>query len=398
VKPREPGKEKTHLPHLLAHSDPSFALLLATLRWPDDDRRREAIGRAAIEAIDWRRFAALAVRHRVAPLAFHGVNSARVNVPDWLAPLSRDVRRNALFCELGIAAELTRLQSLFGKAGIDLIALKGPAQSLRSFGRFGMRINRDLDILIPPDSCDAAEALLIDAGYTLVEPNAPLRGEARHHWLRNHKDMVFRSPDRKAMVELHWRLFDNAALMPASTLPRAIPLGIDPLRHIRVLPNDANLRYLCHHGAQHGWSRLKWLADVSALLAGCEPDLLGRLHKPEGDGPDQAAAQALLLCQQLLGAELPADISADLARSSRARWLAKLAWNEILRSDTEEIEARRFGSTIKNASHYALNGGWRYWTEELRFDLTVTPRRQLASNEAGRGRLHGWMRRHFSSR
>jgi len=28
----------------------------------------------------------------------------------------------------------------------------------------------------------------------------------------------------------------------------------------------------------------------------------------------------------------------------------------------------------------------------------VTPRRQLASNEAGRGRLHGWMRRHFSLR
>ena len=322
----------------------------------------------------------------------------QLELPDWLGKLSRDIQRKALFCELGIAAELTRMQSLFGKAGIDLIALKGPAQSLRSFGRFGMRVNRDLDVLIAPDSCDAAEAQLIDAGYTLVEPSEPLRGEARHQWMRNHKDMVFRSPDRTAMVELHWRLFDNAALMPVSTLAPAIALGIDPLRHIRVLPNDANLRYLCQHGAQHSWSRLKWLADVNALLAGCEPDLLRRLHKPEGGRPDQAAAQALLLCQQLLGAELPADIGADLERSSRTRWLAKLAWNEILRSDTDEIEARRFGSTIKNASHYALNGGWRYWAEELRFDLTVTPRRQLASDEAGRGRLHGWMRRHFSLR
>jgi len=319
-------------------------------------------------------------------------------VPDWFATLSGDVQRKALFCELAIAAELTRLQSLLGKAGIDLIALKGPAQSLRYFGRFGMRINRDLDILIPPDSCNATEALLIDAGCTLVEPNAPLRGAERHQWLRNHKDMVFRSPDRKVMVELHWRLFDNAALMPASTLPLAIALGIEPLRHIRVLPNDANLRYLCHHGAQHGWSRLKWLADVNASLAGCDSGLLRQLHKADADRPDYAVAQALVLCQQLLGAELPADMSADLERSSRTRWLARLAWNEILRSDTDEIEARRFGSTIKNASHYALNGGWRYWAEELRFDLTVTPRRQLASDEAGRGRLQGWMRRHFPLR
>lgn len=382
----------------LANPDATFALMLATLRWPDDDRRRTAIAAAASAPIDWDRFLALAARHRVTPLAVQGIAVTTLEIPERIAQLARETHARAVFAELGMAAELSRLRSLLTRHDIKCIALKGPTQSLRSFGRLGLRINRDLDILVPFERIEEVERILTEAGYAYSEPSSPPSVAQRDQWLRDHKDMVFITPNRSATIEIHWRLFDNLALMPLALLPEPVRLGIAPLEDHLVLQDDSNLLYLCRHGAQHGWSRLKWLADVNALLASCDDDgQIRRICQARGSGPDAAVGQALILCNRLFGTSLPAQVEHGLARSARAKWLARIAWRQILRSDVDELEARRFGSTIKNLSHYALHGGGPYWLEELRFDLTVSPRNRPPEDDVtGRGRLRGWFHRHFS--
>jgi len=68
------------------------------------------------------------------------------------------------------------------------------------------------------------------------------------------------------------------------------------------------------HGALDWWNRLKWLADVNALLASRPEDnveLLARAAKARGLG--RAAAQILLLCRNILQAPLSADATGRAA-------------------------------------------------------------------------------------
>ena len=69
------------------------------------------------------------------------------------------------------------------------------------------------------------------------------------------------------VIDLHWRLFRNSFL-PANA--RLAEVGEDWImlgsERIPTLPAPRLLLYLCVHGALDGWLRLKWLADIAALL------------------------------------------------------------------------------------------------------------------------------------
>ena len=77
---------------------------------------------------------------------------------------------------------------------------------------------------------------------------------------------------------------------------------------LRTLGDEDLFAYLCMHGALHWWNRLKWLADVNALLASTPEDNIERLVRAaEARGTGRAAAQALLLCRRLWGRPSPPD-------------------------------------------------------------------------------------------
>lgn len=48
---------------------------------------------------------------------------------------------------------------------------------------------------------------------------------------------------------------------------------------LNVLRREDEFAYLCVHGAGHSWSRLKWLADLNARLAGLEAQRIAGLYR-----------------------------------------------------------------------------------------------------------------------
>ena len=85
---------------------------------------------------------------------------------------------------------------------------------------------------------------------------------------------------------------------------RVVPLT--GARGLRTLGEEDLFAYLCMHGALHWWNRLKWLADINALLAAAPEDGVERLFRAaEARGAGRAAAQAMLLCRRLLGRPCP---------------------------------------------------------------------------------------------
>lgn len=278
---------------------------------------------------------------------------------------------------MALASEVERVFALLAADGIDAILLKGPGLSLRAFGRLGLRTYRDLDLLVDERDVSRAAAVLVRASYNRQEPGGDVDDLAA--WQLDHKDAVFRHGSSGILIELHWRLFDNRKLMPLEFLARAVPIGTPPLQHVLVLSPEVEFRYLCLHGALHGWARLRWLADVNALAAQTSARFLSDAVT-SGGRIAPATAQALILCRRLFDAVIPAELERTLALSRRGQWLARLAWREIIRSDGQELEAVKLGSTIKNLSHYALLNGPGALLEEVRFDLTAKRRTGAVDN------------------
>ena len=246
--------------------------------WPPSDRRTEAIRAAAAGPLDWPRFLRVARRHQVIGLVHDGLTRARPDVPPEIvreigAQAATLVREN-----LAMAAEALRLQRLFDDADLPVLFVKGAALAVLAFGNLGLRAGQDIDLLVPYETLPAATALILRAGYRRFDPPPDISDAQLRLVMPLRKDLGFVHQATGLRIELHWRLFLNphamaeASIMAAS---RVVPLA--GAAGLRTLGEEDLFAYLCMHGALHWWNRLKWLADVNALLAA---SLGGRRRAP----------------------------------------------------------------------------------------------------------------------
>ena len=144
--------------------------------------------------------------------------------------------------------------------------------------------------------------------------------------------------------------FDHGSVAGCATQPR--------LRDCARLGEEDLFAYLCMHGALHWWNRLKWLADVNALLASTPEDGVERLVRAaEARGAGRAAAQALLLCRRLLGTPLPARLMATLDKSATVRWLEATALSAMTQAKANTIRTTRASGRPAAASRPFFSAG-----------------------------------------
>src|SRR4030095_633160 len=119
-------------------------------------------------------------------------------------------------------------------------------------------------------------------------------------------------------IELHWRLFLNAhAMVEASIMAASRVVPLTGTTGLRTMGQEDLFAYLCMHGALHWWNRLKWIADVNALLAASSEARIEHLfHAAELRGTGRAAAQSMMLCRRLFGANLPSTLMSQFDKSS----------------------------------------------------------------------------------
>jgi hypothetical protein len=336
--------------------------------WPPSDRRTEAIHAAASGPLDWARILRVAKRHQVIGLIHEGLTLARLNVPPEIADEIGTQAATLVRENLAMAREAMRVQRLFDDADLPALFVKGAALAVLAFGNLGLRSSQDIDLLVAPETLPAAIALILRAGYRRFDPPPDIGDAQLRLVMALRKDLGFVHQATGLRIELHWRLFLNphamaeASIMAAS---RVVPLA--GAEGLRTLGEEDLFAYLCIHGALHWWYRLKWLADVNALIASAPEDGVERLVRAaEARGAGRAAAQALLLCRRLLGTPLPDPLMATLARSATVRWLEATALSAMTTGQGEhEPREKRFGTTRGSLSTFLLSRSWRYWLAEL---------------------------------
>jgi len=294
-----------------------FLLAAACCRWPLDGAAVAAIRESAAGAIEWARFLRIVRRHRVAGLVHNALQSAGVALPvphaEALAKAARQIARQNLV----LAAESQRLQCIFDAAGIRVVVIKGIALAQLAYGSLALKHSRDIDLLVAPEDALPALALLERTDYALRSPAKQLSPAQRQAVVRYGREVELVRRGGRVRVELQWQLAYNPFLLKgidARSPTQHVPL---PDGDLRTLASEDLYAYLFVHGGYHRWSRLKWLADLNALLSKKSESELAHVFQHAADkGAALCAGQALLLCQRLLGLRLPVSLMDELGGRS----------------------------------------------------------------------------------
>ena len=345
-----------------------FQLVAACCRWPPSPARDEAVRALAAPSVDWILVARIAERHRVEGLAWNALRQAGVDVPAGAGDRLRSAAARIARQILVLTAESLRLAASLDEAGIRHLFVKGVALGALVYGTVGPKMGWDIDLLVPLPAVEAAAAVLEAAGYRLALPSGPSARETLARFHEHWKESVWTSADGALTVELHTRLSDNPMLLPKVGFDSPVQqVEVARGRFLPTLGRDELFAYLSVHGASSAWFRLKWIADVVALLAGAPPAEIARLYRrSQRLGAGRASAQALLLCRRLFGTDLPPALAAELEGDRTNRWLLGIALEKLAgRTLATELHQARFGTASIHLMQLALLPGLRFKLGEL---------------------------------
>jgi hypothetical protein len=346
---------------------PEFLLAAACCRWPASQPRNIAVRNAAAGVTDWNHFLWLVRRQRVAGLVHDALPAAGIDLPSATAKklgawAERIGRQNSI-----LAVETVRLQRALETADIPVLVLKGVALAQLAYGSLGAKHARDIDLLVAPERAETAMQLLEREGYVLSSPAKHLSARQRQSVVRYAREVELVHSDRHLIVELQWRVMDNPLLLrdvDAHSAAQSVTLSGGATVH--TLEREDLFAYLCVHGAHHAWSRLKWLADVNALV-GNDADI-GRLYRhAQRIGAGLCAGQGLLLCQRLFALNLPDALSDELRANQRVKKLVTIALDAMTAPRAEtEADGGVAGVTRIVRTQFLLGQGWAFYAAQIR--------------------------------
>jgi hypothetical protein len=359
---------------------PEFALAAACCRWPPSPEKDEAV-REGAASVDWPLFLKVARRQRVEGLIWHALRQAGIDVPAAAAAGLQAAAQKIARQNLVNLAESARLRRALQEAGAEPLFVKGLTLARLAYGDIALKSGWDIDVLVERDAVDACADALESEGYRLIIPAGEV-GRSRLAWWHDRwKESVWSNRARGTHVELHSKLVDSPRLLkgvgPSSPRQEVEVSGGVSLPTLR---REELFAYLCVHGAGSGWFRLKWIADVGALLSGCSMEETRRLYRTSAElGAGRSAAQALLLCHFLFGTPIGPDLLAELRSRPMNRRLFRLALRNMAgRGVSTELSDLRFGTMGIHLNQLAMGPGWRYKTAEIWRQL-ANPEHRLAT-------------------
>lgn len=226
----------------------SGAVLLAVCAAPEADH---AARFATLSPSGWKTLGVLAEEQRVMPLLRHALRACGWDArapADIVAQLDAAHRWQSLY-GLSQSASLVRTVALLEAHGIAPVALKGVRLAWGAYPGPALRPLRDLDLLVPRDQAERAQALLLAHPDYAYASWAGRYGIDYDHQLPEIVDSV-----HDVTIEVHHRLNktgwreEPALLARMAAEAETIELGG---QKVRVPSAHANLHHLVEHATLH---------------------------------------------------------------------------------------------------------------------------------------------------
>jgi len=329
----------------------------------------KARGSFEAPSLDWDLALSLAGRHRVegqlAEALLRGGIAGIPELPQEVERALRQARQTITLRELRLLSGLQAIKERLDDAQIDFVLLKGLHTTSRAYGKLGIRTNHDIDLLVDEKDVQEAAERLSQMGFRKLANGEDATADFSDATKIKQKDLELYSADLDITVDLHWRLFANPFLLPVDRIRKTKVEALFGGCSVHVLRPEANIVYLAVHGAHHGWSRLKWLADFHAVVAAEAEAVAAAFALAEELDVAPALNQAMALRQAVFG-----DSSQSAApHGIRTRMLCRLALFSMTHFDEREIESVWGATKPKNFSHYLLTSKPRYLAHEAAADI-----------------------------
>src|SRR5215469_3364614 len=256
---------------------------------------------AAAPGFDWRWFEEAVLRHGVTPIVARTLGGMVIPTAGVQAKHRIAIAAQAIILRNHyLVSELRRMTARFESNGVATLAFKGPTLAAIAYGDITLRAFTDLDILVHRKDFEHAVELLIADGYGLAGSSARRVDPAIFTTFGS----GFEAQRGQDLIDLHsqirrWRF--HCFPDEESLWARSIVLELEG-RCVRTFAPADLLLYLCAHGAKHGWTSLKMIADVARIIERCEIDLDEAMRNAERIGSDRMVLLGLMLASELLGA------------------------------------------------------------------------------------------------
>ena len=305
---------------------------------------REPGAAPALEALDAEAVCRAADVHSVVPLLFEAIAGRDSELRRALQ--ARAIAHSAT--DILREVELRRLLPRFAAASVPLVLIKGAALAYTHYARSDLRPRLDTDVLIPAGAQAAAQAVLIDAGYTL-QPQ--LTADLVMYQAVYAKDL---GGGARHLIDLHWRIANPQSFgdvltfeeLAASAAPvPALDRTARSLDDVRALLLSCVHRVAHHHDAPN----LIWIHDIhlqaSRLDAAGWERFLALAHDRNIGA---VCRRSLEMAVQLFHAAIPEVVIND----------PRLAGEQARRAPTAaHLEHRRHVSTVLD--DFKRLPGWR---------------------------------------
>jgi hypothetical protein len=214
-------------------------------------------------------------RHHICELAFHTLKENSFFSNSFHLQLGLQIKANQLKAIKGQLIQV-KLQSYFEEHHIYAIFLKGIFLSRQYYGDIGLRNVVDIDVWVDENDFTRVKYFLLSLGYVGVLDKYDFNSK-QLNFLRqtSHDEMFFHESDRNTpVVELHWKLRNALGNFKFDTkVDSGLLLRVDENnRGFSVFSHIDQFIFLSVHGAEHGWFKIKWLADLVHLMKTIELD------------------------------------------------------------------------------------------------------------------------------
>jgi hypothetical protein len=208
---------------------------------------------------------------------------------------------------------LHRILEAFQRAGIPVLLLKGAVFAQTLYPSIGTRPMGDLDLVLPLEKLEDAEAILQEFGYRkqLVSPGY----RSREFLLRYGGELAYTPPKSWPMVELHWQVLFGEWMRRVTVVrnedfwSRAQPVTIDGMVVRQLAVEDSVLHQIGHVAVLHGFTEmgLRVYVDLDRTIrAGADSlDWSGVIELARRVRLVTAAYFMLELCANLLDTPVP---------------------------------------------------------------------------------------------
>ena len=244
------------VPHAIKRSimslsilSPEFKLMLSCCRVKPGSRELERRAEALGVSINEEAFLGLLLRHRVFPIVYFNLQQeslVSVSLKDKLKQIAEANQLHALQSR----QMQYRLQKELDRKEYKGFFLKGVSLSEHYYGDAGLRHVMDIDLWVEQKAIEPIAHWLFNEGYCAAPDIRGLNARQFAFVQKTDHDLQFLTerPGLPKVIELHWKLRG--------------PLGGFNLQPETPMNEVDHFLYLCTHGTEHGWFRMKWLFDL----------------------------------------------------------------------------------------------------------------------------------------